>query len=288
MTSSIKILTEIAAYIKEENTRGKERIPSSDSLIKKFMVHYNLTEEQIKKFILHLKETHYIFVINSVISDPSLFVQGMDSYVYAEQSILNDLKHFTEQRLMQIYESTFYKRKTGYQISKELYHRIKEFNNTNLGKALIENNMIEEFLRLIAANAFEYTESWKKEKLFKLYREEEEHPGQNPGEHHYTPNYKKDTTSNKWQKAVNHFSVPFLIRIHFRKYEFNLIKKMIITGKINQLNDLIYIRNILKDLEKDTENDIVLKYHTNDIIELRRIAQAKINIMHKGEIPTSA
>ena len=33
--------------------------------------------------------------------------------------------------------------------------------------------MIDEYIRLIATNAFEYTDSWRKEKLYKLYREEE-------------------------------------------------------------------------------------------------------------------
>lgn len=288
MTSNIKIILEIATFIRDENLKGKERVPSSDTLVKKFMVHYNLSEDQIKKYILQLKETHYIFIINSVMPDSSLFVQGMDSYVCAEQSVLSELKHFAEQKLIQIYEATYYKRKTGHQISKELYHRIKELNNTALGKALIENTMIEDFLRQIAANAFEYTESWKKEKLYKLYRDEEEPSGHGTVDSNYSTITQKDNSSNKWTKSVNQFSIPFLIRIHFRKYEFILIKKMIISGKINQLNDLIYIRNLLKDIEKNTEQDILLKYHLDSIIELRRIAQAKINIMRKSEIPNAS
>ena len=47
------------------------------------------------------------------------------------------------------------------------------------------------------------------------------------------------------------------------------------------LDDLIYIRNILKDLEKQLDRDTILKYHLDKIIELRRITQAKINTLRK-------
>ena len=99
-------------------------------------------------------------------------MNNLEKYIW-RKNILNELKHYTEQRLTQIYENTYYKRKSGFQIIRELLPKVKEFNNTQLGRCMNEAIMLDEYIRLIATNAFEYTDSWRKEKLYKLYRDEE-------------------------------------------------------------------------------------------------------------------
>ncbi len=285
--SNIKILQDIANQIKEENARGRERIPTSESLIKRMMTLHSKSAEDIKFYLEQLKDLHYIFIINIVASDPALFVQGVDSYVYADQNILSELKHYTEQRLTQVYENTYYKRKSGFQIIRELLPKVKEFNNTQLGRCMNEAIMLDEYIRLIATNAFEYTDSWRKEKLYKLYRDEEssyetEYEDENSSGYQSTSERRyMDPGNSKWSKAVNQFSIRFLIRIHFRKYEFDVVKKLVQTSKISMLDDLVYIRDLLKDLERQLDKDTILKYHLDKIVELRRITQAKINVLRK-------
>lgn len=285
--SNIKILQDIAIQIKEENARGRERIPTSETFIKRMMTLHSKSAEDIKFYLDQLRDLHYIFVINIVAADPALFVQGVDSYVYADQNILNELKHYTEQRLTQVYENTYYKRKSGFQIIRELLPKVKEFNNTQLGRCMNEAIMLDEYIRLIATNAFEYTDSWRKEKLYKLYRDEEPTYETDFEEEHSSGTTTSaerrymDPGNSKWAKAVNQFSIRFLIRIHFRKYEFDVVKKLVQTSKISMLDDLVYIRNTLKDLEKQLDRDTILKYHLDKIVELRRITQAKINVLRK-------
>jgi len=285
--SNIKILQDIANQIKEENARGRERIPTSESLIKRMMTLHSKSAEDIKFYLEQLKELHYIFIINIVTADPALFVQGVDSYVYADQNILSELKHYTEQRLTQVYENTYYKRKSGFQIIRELLPKVKEFNNTQLGRCMNEAIMLDEYIRLIATNAFEYTDSWRKEKLYKLYRDEEssyETEFEDDSSSGYQSTAERrymDPGNSKWSKAVNQFSIRFLIRIHFRKYEFEVVKKLVQTSKISMLDDLVYIRDLLKELEKQLDKDTILKYHLDKIVELRRITQAKINVLRK-------
>ena len=285
--SNIKILQDIANQIKEENARGRERIPTSESLIKRMMTLHSKSAEDIKFYLEQLKDLHYIFIINIVASDPALFVQGVDSYVYADQNILSELKHYTEQRLTQVYENTYYKRKSGFQIIRELLPKVKEFNNTQIGRCMNEAIMLDEYIRLIATNAFEYTDSWRKEKLYKLYRDEEssyetEYEDENSSGYQSTSERRyMDPGNSKWSKAVNQFSIRFLIRIHFRKYEFDVVKKLVQTSKISMLDDLVYIRDLLKDLERQLDKDTILKYHLDKIVELRRITQAKINVLRK-------
>ena len=285
--SNIKILQDIANQIKEENARGRERIPTSESLIKRMMTLHSKSAEDIKFYLEQLKDLHYIFIINIVAPDQALFVQAVDSYVYADQNILSELKHYTEQRLTQVYENTYYKRKSGFQIIRELLPKVKEFNNTQLGRCMNEAIMLDEYIRLIATNAFEYTDSWRKEKLYKLYRDEEssyetEYEDENSSGYQSTSERRyMDPGNSKWSKAVNQFSIRFLIRIHFRKYEFDVVKKLVQTSKISMLDDLVYIRDLLKDLERQLDKDTILKYHLDKIVELRRITQAKINVLRK-------
>jgi hypothetical protein len=103
-------------------------------------------------------------------------------------------------------------------------------------------------------------------------------------------NSKKELVNSKWGRAVHQFSVQFLIRIHFRKYEFDIVRKLLMTGKVTELEDFVYIRNTVKELEKMNNGDPILKYHSDKLLELRRIAQAKINIYRKnqlaGNVPT--
>jgi hypothetical protein len=97
-------------------------------------------------------------------------------------------------------------------------------------------------------------------------------------------NSKKELINSKWGRAVHQFSVQFLIRIHFRKYEFDVVRKLLMTGKITELEDFVYIRNTVKELEKMNNGDPILKYHSDKLLELRRIAQAKINIFRKNQV----
>ena len=59
MATSLKQIQEIAYYIKEENLRGKERVPTSDVLIKKFSSSFEKTPEEISKYLNTMKGILY-------------------------------------------------------------------------------------------------------------------------------------------------------------------------------------------------------------------------------------
>jgi hypothetical protein len=285
MATSLKQIQEIAYYIKEENLRGKERIPTSDVLIKKFSSSFEKTPEEISKYLEQLVETHFIFSFNVVTADPTLFVQAVDAYVFSDQAIVMDLKHICEMKLSSMFEVMFYKKKPGSQVCRDLFPRIKEYNNTDIGRVIYEVYYLSEYAKMIQTNAFEYTESWKKEKLLKLYRAELEASNQHTALEiieKMDALKPKEFINSKWGRAVNQFSIKFLIRIHFRKYEFDVVRKLLMTSKITELEDFIYIRNIVRELEKMNNGDPILKYHSDKLLELRRIAQAKINIARKN------
>jgi predicted component of type VI protein secretion system len=286
--SQLKIALDIANYIKNENVRGKDRIPTSAVLFKKLAQKYSISEEDVKKYITQLKDTHYIFSFFIVHPEPNLYVEALEGFVFAEVSIVNEFRHAAEAKLIQVYESNYYKKKTGFQILKELQSSAKEFNNTALGNVLNEAMALEEFYRAIASNGFEYTDSWRKEKILKLYKE---HSSEESNEEQFQQLSRKNDSSlvnSRWTKLTGQFSIEFIVRIHFRKYEFDVVKKLIMQGKITKLKDLTFVRNSLKELETKLDQDIVLKYHLEAIIDLRRLAQAKINILRKSETTIEA
>ncbi len=285
MSPTIKTILDLADQVKIENTKSKDKIPSSDTFVKRMSAYLSRTDDEIRKFLNDLKECHFIFLINIVQPEANSFVKSIDAYVYAEPSLLADLKRFADKNLETIYEGTFYKRKSAFQIIRELFTKVKEYNNTPMGRAINESVMIEEYHRLITSNPYEFTDTWKKEKLFRLYKEDEEDE-QSRNSPRAIDQVKKITEgvnpNTRWGKAVNQFSIEFLVRIHFRKYEFDVIKKLVLSGKIHKEADLKYVRDTLKLMETRLEEDTALKRYLNEMIELRRLAQGKINVLRKN------
>ncbi|MBE7413239.1 MAG: hypothetical protein L6Q54_07650 [Leptospiraceae bacterium] len=281
MSPTVKVILELAEQVKIENSKNKDKIPSSDTFIRKMSTYFSRTDDEILKYFNDLKECHYIFIINVVQGDGK--IKSVDAYVFADIGILTSLKEFADKNLESLYEGMFYKRKSASMIIRELFTKVKEYNNTPLGRAINEAVMTEEYHRLITSNPYEFTDAWRKEKLFKIYDDEEEEGVNEKPTPRAVDQIKKDVASvnpnSKWGKAINQFSVEFLVRIHFRKYEFEVIKKLVLNGKINSEVDLKYIRDTLKLMETRTEVDTVLKRYVNEMVELRRLVQGKLNIL---------
>ena len=82
---------------------------------------------------------------------------------------------------------------------------------------------------------------------------------------------------NEWERAVSRYGVRFLLRIHFRKYEFQLVKRLIQTGRITEKEDLCYVRDTIRTMEGRLSFDFRLERHLMRMHELRRLAQMALN-----------
>jgi len=292
MAGTIKIALELAELIKKENLEGKDRIPTSDTFIRIWSSNLGRNEEDIRKILTSLRESHFIFVVNIVAPDPNLFVYGEEAYIFTELEILNELKRAAEENLERLYESSNYKRKSAFQISRELFPKIKEYNNTPLGRAINVVVMLEEYTRILLSSSFEYTDQWRLNKIQDIYSDEigatmeESVPAPTATDPKRAVDSIKEGTKEKidpsWSKATQNFSVEFLLRVHFRKYEFDIIKKLIQTGKIRDEKELKYIRDTLLLMETRTDVDRLLKRYIEDMVELRRYCQAKLNMLRQG------
>ncbi|WP_322113521.1 hypothetical protein [Leptospira paudalimensis] len=295
MAGSIKVCLDLADMIRKENLESREKIPTSDTHLRIWSSQLARTEEDIRKLLTSLRDSHYIFVVSIVSPDPNLFVYGEDAYVFAEPFILNELKKHSEESLEKLYEASNYKRKSAFQITRELFPKIKEFNNTPLGRSINLSVMLEEFQRMLTAQSYEYTDQWRRNKLQEIYKDEvliAEELANSANFRENDPTKRaidqlkdqapKEKIDSNWVKAKENFSTEFLLRVHFRKYEFDIVKKLIQSGKLKEAKDIKYVRDTIQLMESRMEQDNLLKRYANDMIELRRYAQAKLNMIRQG------
>ncbi|MCW7475289.1 hypothetical protein ND853_17230 [Leptospira levettii] len=286
---------DLAEMIRKENLESREKIPTSDTHLRVWSSQLARTEEDIRKLLTSLRDSHYIFIVSIVSPDPNLFVYGEDAYVLAEPFILNELKKHSEESLEKLYEASNYKRKSAFQITRELFPKIKEFNNTPLGRSINLSVMLEEFQRMLTAQSYEYTDQWRRNKLQEIYKDEvlvAEELANSANFRETDPTKRaidqlkdqapKEKIDSNWVKAKENFSTEFLLRVHFRKYEFDIVKKLIQSGKLKEEKDIKYVRDTIQLMESRMEQDNLLKRYANEMIELRRYAQAKLNMIRQG------
>lgn len=87
--------------------------------------------------------------------------------------------------------------------------------------------------------------------------------------------------SGQWGQAVDRYGVQFLLRIHFRKYEFDKVRWLLRTGKVAREEDVRYIRDTIRTMEGRVGVDLKLNRFLKDMADIRRVAQMKLNNIHQ-------
>ena len=80
-----------------------------------------------------------------------------------------------------------------------------------------------------------------------------------------------------WSDATRIFDPQFLMRIHFRKYEFKMVFRLVYEGKVKEKKDLDYIEATLTKMEGNVERDPKLKDHLKEIQELKKLVSEQIS-----------
>jgi hypothetical protein len=285
-------LLRIRDRIKEINNNiYDEAIPTSDIIFRKYLNDLVYSEDMARYYLKLLAESNFIFVIQIVKPDTILRIPGIDGYVVAELDIIEKLLAVYNQRLVTIYEAEKRKLAGVETIIRELMPKVKELNNTPLGKVLNICIMLEQFTRIIHERPDHFQDAYRISKLKQFIPEEDEF--KEPEEEHekiqqvqerrravdteeYQQLSKMNLTGN-WAKAVEQFGVQFLIRVHLRKYEFDVLKKLLLQKRIAREEDLIFLRDSLRKMEERSLFNPELKKYLNEIKELKRIVQIKIN-----------
>ena len=285
-------LLRIRDRIKEINNNiYDEAIPTSDIIFRKYLNDLVYSEDMASYYLKLLAESNFIFMIQIVKPDTILRIPGIDGYVVAELDIIEKLLAVYNQRLITIYEAEKRKLAGVETIIRELMPKVKELNNTPLGTVLNICIMLEQFTRIIHERPDHFQDAYRISKLKQFIPEEDEF--KEPEEEHekiqqvqerrravdteeYQQLSKMNLTGN-WAKAVEQFGVQFLIRVHLRKYEFDVLKKLLLQKRIAREEDLIFLRDSLRKMEERSLFNPELKKYLNEIKELKRIVQIKIN-----------
>jgi hypothetical protein len=285
-------LLRIRDRIKEINNNiYDEAIPTSDIIFRKYLNDLVYSEDMARYYLKLLAESNFIFMIQIVKPDTILRIPGIDGYVVAELDIIEKLLAVYNQRLITIYEAEKRKLAGVETIIRELMPKVKELNNTPLGTVLNICIMLEQFTRIIHERPDHFQDAYRISKLKQFIPEEDEF--KEPEEEHekiqqvqerrravdteeYQQLSKMNLTGN-WAKAVEQFGVQFLIRVHLRKYEFDVLKKLLLQKRIAREEDLIFLRDSLRKMEERSLFNPELKKYLNEIKELKRIVQIKIN-----------
>jgi hypothetical protein len=288
----LNTLLRIRDRIKEINNNiYDEAIPTSDIIFRKYINDLVYSEDMARYYLKLLAESNFIFVIQIVKPDTILRIPGIDGYVVAELDIIEKLLAVYNQRLITIYEAEKRKLAGVETIIRELMPKVKELNNTPLGKVLNICIMLDQFTRIIHERPDHFQDAYRINKLKQFIPEEDEF--KEPEEEHekiqqvqekrravdteeYQQLSKMNLTGN-WAKAVEQFGVQFLIRVHLRKCEFNVLKKLLLQKRIAREEDLIFLRDSLRKMEERSLFNPELKKYLNQIKELKRIVQIKIN-----------
>jgi hypothetical protein len=296
-TSIIEILLKIRDRIKDVNLKiYEEAIPTSDILFRKYLYDLVYSEDIASYYIKLLYESNFIFIIHIVEPDTILKIPGIYGYVVAELEIIEKLLSIYNKKLEKVYEVEKRKLAGAETIIRELMPKVKELNNTTLGKILNICIMLDQFTRVIREKPEHFKDDYRISKLKQLIPEEErEFDYQEEQQEEVkeqikefrravdTEEYKELSQMNlsgNWGKVVDKFGVEFLIRVHLRKLEFDILKKLILQKRIAREEDLIFLRESLRKMEERSLFDQELKKHINEIKELKRIAQIKINQFH--------
>jgi len=284
-------LLRIRDRIKEINNNiYDEAIPTSDIIFRKYLNDLVYSEDMARYYLKLLAESNFIFMIQIVKPDTILRIPGIDGYVVAELDIIEKLLAVYNQRLITIYEAEKRKLAGVETIIRELMPKVKELNNTPLGTVLNICIMLEQFTRIIHERPDHFQDAYRISKLKQFIPEEDEF--KEPEEEHekiqqveerrravdteeYQQLSKMNLTGN-WAKAVEQFGVQFLIRVHLRKYEFDVLKKLLLQKRIAREEDLIFLRDSLRKMEERSLFNPELKKYLNEIKELKRIVQIKI------------
>ncbi|WP_078128840.1 hypothetical protein [Leptospira alexanderi] len=307
MSALSEVALQIASEIRKVNLREDQKIPTSDAFIKEMMSLYSRQPDDLRNILEALRAAKIIFIIKIVLPEEKMGKMsdpGVDAYAYADLKILSDLKYYSEKKLERLYEATYYKKKSPSLITRELFPKIRELNNTPIGRMVNIVVMLEEFIRMMNNNPNDFEEGSRSQAMEDILVAKGDNPKSisdessklTPLSNSFGPTLSQRATdrmaaqetnfnpNSPWGRMASKFSIEFLLRVHLRKCEFETVRKLITSGKVTDEVNLRLIRDSLLKMEKNINVDKVLASYLEEMIELRRLAQRKLNAISKPKM----
>ncbi|HOO71486.1 MAG TPA: hypothetical protein PK926_06970 [Spirochaetota bacterium] len=299
-----KPLNEIYTLVQKENAKEDiSAVPHSDDFSKQVQSLLGISQADLKMYINILKESHKLFVFEIVKEDPDHDIKKIEGYVDADLKTISRLKSYYQNKLMEEYEKKYRKRLLVHQIVKEIFPQIKLLNNTTLGFIANKAIMLEEYENLIEKEYFEYSDSWKDDKLNDLIEEYNKISSKNKeaenkddavtaGKISSIPSNRRAIDTEEYQefqskntkesirKMLKVYGVDFFYRVHLRKYDFDIIINAVEMREIDRKPDLKILKEHLKKIKMNYNRDPELEKYADQIYKLERLISRNIVTAH--------
>ncbi|MCL1864270.1 MAG: hypothetical protein FWF73_00465 [Spirochaetes bacterium] len=280
-----------------------DSIPLSNIFFKETESLFGLSPYELSIIIKILNESHKIFSMEITREEYDNKKEIIYGYVDADILNIERLQGVFHKGLMDEYEREYHIRKGSHQIIRELLPNLKNISNSIIGPLLNKSVMLDSYHYLLEKNHDEYTEEWKNEHLQQrilLYEGLFKKSSNNDKNTEKNDTAKKNTSGkaravdspfindftdrvNKIsiERALHIYGVDFFSRVYLRKYKFSYISQVIETGIIDRKSDLIIIRDMLKKVKDNINQDKELEKYYDDIMSLDRKITSSINYSTK-------
>lgn len=283
--------------IKNYNTSEYDpSVPMSDQFMKDFTAAEGYSESETKTGIMILNESHRVFIIAISKENRQTGSKKIDGYVVADESVISNLRSIYQRRLTELYNKEKGTRFGYPQVIKDIMNRMASLVNTPLGRVANIAIMLNEYQNLMAKYPEEFTDSWCEEKLDEYLEHSsfsEEGDGEETGEDETreggvkgaatravdTPEYEVYSRDDKTltpQKMLMVYGADFFFRVKLRKYEFSLLRDMILEGHIKRKSDIVLLRGMIKTIKGNFDRDPKLNDYFEDIYHLDRELSKKL------------
>ncbi|OQA96478.1 MAG: hypothetical protein BWY23_02023 [Spirochaetes bacterium ADurb.Bin218] len=295
------VFKRILFYNQKNNT---DAIPHSDLFAREISSLYGISKKELDIILNILKESHKIFIMEIAKEDPGKNLEKISGYVDADLFTIQRLREVFFDALSNEYERQYNSKKTANVIIKELIPKLMYINHTPIGKLLNKTIMLDEYQRHIENNYREFTEEWKEENykiqlsineklLLNLKKnnkkpteaeeaaqiEEEKNKRAVDSELH--KKYEKSEEDYSLDKMIQIYGVDFFLRVNLRKYNFAIIEKAIDSHILHRKQDLSLLREMLKNMRFNFENDPEIANHMDELMSLDRKASRAISLAKK-------
>ncbi|TGM52900.1 hypothetical protein [Leptospira adleri] len=277
--------------IKKEN--DNHQLPTNTDLFYHFRSTLNLSERKISKILAFLKDSNCIFVLNLKKQNPNFSVPGLDAYVISD-AFLIDVLFSKYQKNLELQYNAMYRKSLGYQqILAKVLDEITTIQNQSVLELFSFCVVLEDIKKLMKANPERYEESNRLSTLKSMIRDAETPLSFNPERNHSTvepvsistifePEIQEEESvaleskpklKSKWELMAELYSVPFLLRIHFRKKEYAIIQQLLLASKISAADDLKMVAVNCSNLLSKNSLESKLRLELNN---LRNLAMKKL------------
>jgi len=288
------------AIVKGNMKDNRDAIPHSDTFSKEITTRTGIDDLMFENLIILLRDAHKIFVFEISKEDKDRNIDHVQGYVDADMTTIRRLKLVFQDLLVGLYEEEYGKKTMAGQAIAELFPRINTIANTPLGSVANKAIMLDEYERLLEKKFNDYTEDTKELLLEELVNERKDlfqkeiikvNEEQKIKEEKKKAS-KKDPRSRNQRRAVDTdkavsfddnrkdlpveklisiYGIDFFLRVHLRRYEFDLVKNTVEQGHLRRPDELKKLKTYLTKLKQNASNDPGIDAHMSELYSLDRV-----------------